>query len=73
MAKSRSTLNIIDQLEYANKQLARTDEIATNDFKSGIVVMIEHQLHACNRYKGYYELTDVKGTVTQPNYSRKYF
>jgi hypothetical protein len=51
---ARKTLPIKELVDYANKQLARTDEYANNvEFKSGICVMIEFALHQAEAYKGY--------------------
>jgi len=61
----RKTCNVVEMLEYANMQLARTDEFATKDFKVGISVMIEHILHLTGNYSGF------MGTLGY--YSRYYF
>jgi len=49
----RKTSSVKDMLVYANKQLCRTDDVATKDFKSGICVMIEKILLSTDNYKGY--------------------
>ena len=47
------TVNVKFFLDYANTQLARTDEYATKEFKSGICVMISQILMRSNQYNGY--------------------
>jgi hypothetical protein len=49
----KKTTGVKDLLEYANKQLARTDEFATREFKSGISVMIERVLYDTGNYSGF--------------------
>ena len=72
---AKKTLPIKDLLEYANKQLARTDVYANNiEFKAGICVMIEFALHQTDAYKGYSH-NDVNdcGYNTIGDYNRKYW
>lgn len=72
--KSRKTVGVQELLDYANTQLARTDEFATVDFKCGIITMIERVLHDTNNYEGFMFLNseDCKaGTIGY--FSRKYF
>ncbi len=38
MAKSKKTFDVVTFKDYVNKQLSRTDEYATEDFKSGLCV-----------------------------------
>jgi len=52
----RKTANVKELLDYANRQLARKDEHATYDFKSGIATMIETVLFNSNQYNGYMHL-----------------
>ena len=54
--KGKKTINVVALKEYANIQLARTDEHATESFKSGICVMIERVLHDSGNYKGFNDL-----------------
>lgn len=53
MAKKRTTIEVLPLLTWSNKQLARTDEFATIDFKIGICTALENVLHAANRYNGF--------------------
>ncbi len=52
MAK-RKTINVDFVLDEANRQLARKDEVATADFKSGICIIIERILLDTGNYKGF--------------------
>lgn len=64
---SRKTIGVKRMLKYANLQLERTDGYATDEFKSGICIMIESLLMASGNYQGYMNL---------PNggeYSRVYY
>jgi hypothetical protein len=54
--KSRKTIEVIEMLVWANNQLIRTDEFATQSFKAGICVMIEKLLMESGNYKGYRNL-----------------
>jgi hypothetical protein len=74
MAKGKKTIEVKGLLEWANVQLARTDEYADVGFKSGIVTMIEKVLMDSNNYNGYYHLDGNNcefGTIGY--FSRKYF
>ena len=51
--KGRKTIEVKGMLEWANRQLGRTDEFATEKFKAGICVMIEELLHSSGNYQGY--------------------
>lgn len=52
----RKTIEVTEMLNWANYQLARTDEFATDKFKAGISVMIEQLLMKSNNYNGYMNL-----------------
>jgi hypothetical protein len=52
MAK-RKTCEVKSLLEFANKQLARKDDEATKEFKSGVCLMIERALHDTGNYHGF--------------------
>lgn len=70
----RKTVSVKDMVDYANLQLARTDEIATKDFKIGICVMIESTLHIADQYQGFMFINNDDIDVnTLGYYSRKYF
>lgn len=49
----RKTIGVKAMLEWANRQLGRNDEFATEKFKAGICVMIEELLHRSGNYNGY--------------------
>ena len=52
----RKTIEVTEMLNWANIQLARSDEFATDKFKAGIQVMIEQLLMKSNNYNGYMNL-----------------
>jgi hypothetical protein len=54
--KGRKTIEVMEMLVWANNQLIRTDEFATQSFKAGICGMIEKLLTASGNYKGYRNL-----------------
>lgn len=49
----RKTIEVSTMVEWANTQLARTDEYADKGFKSGISTMIERILFDTNNYNGF--------------------
>jgi len=53
MAKKRTTVEVLPLLTWTNKQLARTDEFATIEFKIGCATILEKILHSANRYNGF--------------------
>jgi hypothetical protein len=74
MAKKKKTLGVSHMLDYANNQLARTDEYGSSDFKSGVCVMIERILHDTGNYNGFMFIdpnNSDHGTLGY--FSRKYF
>ena len=74
MAKKKKTLGVFHMLDYANNQLARTDEYGSSDFKSGVCVMIERILHDTGNYNGFMFLDPNKSDHgTLGYFSRKYF
>ena len=52
----RKTIEVNEILNWGNHQLSRTDEFATDKFKAGISVMIEHLLLESKNYNGYTNL-----------------
>lgn len=54
--RRKKTSNVKEFHEWANKQLARTDAYATDEFKAGICTALEHVLHGSGNYKGYNNL-----------------
>ena len=70
----RKTVSVKDMVDYANHQLARTDEIATKEFKIGICTMIESALHIADQYQGFMFINNDDIDInTLGYYSRKYF
>ena len=50
---SKKTIKVKEMLDWANHQLSRTDDYATEKFKAGISVMIEQLLYRTGNYMGY--------------------
>ena len=70
----RKTIEVKGMVEWANTQLARTDEYADVGFKSGISAMIERILHNTNNYQGFMFINnDDSECGTLGYYSRTYF
>jgi hypothetical protein len=63
---SKKTIKVKEMLDWANHQLSRTDEYATEKFKAGISVMIEKILMDSGNYMGY------MGLDSESEYSRVY-
>ena len=71
---SRKTVNVLQLLEWANKNLKRDDKFATVDFKSGICSMIEMVLMNTDNYAGFcFQDNDDSDCGTLGYYSRSYF
>ena len=71
---SRKTVNVLMLLEWANKNLAREDEFATVDFKSGVCCMIDMVLHETGNYEGFgFQDNDDSDCGTLGYYSRIYW
>ena len=70
----RKTVDVLMLLQWANKNLAREDEFATVDFKSGICTMIELVLHESGNCEGFgFQNNDDSATGTLGYYSRIYW
>ena len=70
---SRKTISVLQMLEYANIQLARTDKFVTKEYKEGIVTMIEKILHDTGNYAGFgFINNDDSECGTLGYYSRQY-
>lgn len=70
----RKTIEVSTMVEWANTQLARTDEYADVGFKSGIAHMIESILHKTKNYYGFmFNNKEDSEVGTLGYYSRKYF
>jgi hypothetical protein len=69
----RKTIEVSTMVEWANKQLARTDEYADVGFKSGISTMIERILFNANNYNGFMFIDNEDSELgTLGYYSRTY-
>ncbi len=68
----RKTFEILPIIEYANTQLSRSDEYATEDFKQGICAMIEKLLLSANCYYGFRFLLEEK-TGAEISYSSRFY
>ena len=51
--KSKKTFNIQSFKAYVNQQLMRKDHQATDQFKEGLCVILEHVLMVANVYHGF--------------------
>ena len=61
-------------IDYANFNLARTDEFATAEFKEGVCMMIEQIMHRTDTYSGFMFINnDDSKTGSFGCYSRRYF
>ena len=70
----RKTVDVLMRLKWAKKNLAREDEFATVDFKSGICTMIEMVLHESGNYEGFgFQDNDDSDCGTLGYYSRIYW
>ena len=70
----KKTIEVKKMVEWANTQLARTDEYADVGFKSGISTMIERILYNTNNYQGFMFINnDDSECGTLGYYSRTYF
>ena len=56
MARNKKTFDVVTFKEYVNNQLARTDEYATEDFKSGLCIALQEVLFRTGNYNGYNDL-----------------
>ena len=74
---TRKIVNLTAQVDWANKQLARTDDDANQGFKSGIFTMMNKILLDANCYQGYnYNYWMEKGAdewfaAGEPNFPEK--
>ena len=73
MSKGRKTINVEFLKDYANKQLSRTDDFATMDFKIGVTAMIDRILLTSENYNGFQFINNNDSEIdTVGYYSRKY-
>lgn len=55
------TVKVSHILEFANSQLARKDDTATQEFKAGVCSMIQKVLFLSNNYEGFQFLPWLEG------------
>ena len=67
------TIKVETVLNYANKQLKRTDEFANENFKSGIIAMIENVLMETGNYNGYMFLDSEDSEFGTPGYFNRQY
>jgi len=72
MATSKKTTNVLELIEYANKNLSRNDDFATREFKAGVSLMIGKILLDSNNYWGFTFIKG-KGNPTDYNFDGKEF
>ena len=71
--RSKKTVEVYGLVEWANKQLARTDEYAGMEFKAGIATMVERLLMDSGNYNGFgFINNDDSALGTEGYYSRYY-
>ena len=68
---AKQTLKVEQILKWANTQLGRTDDFATEGFKMGISVMIERILLDANQYNGYMDLDRPDNKWSRTYYMKK--
>jgi hypothetical protein len=68
----RKTVDILPILEYANRQLVRTDYFADEKFKAGVCSMIETVLLESGNYSGFHFLNEDSVPGSSDYYNRFY-
>jgi hypothetical protein len=72
--KFRKNIEVLTFIEYANKQLARTDLTANYSFKCAICVIVEELLFKTKNYKGFmFNNSDSTEIGDKDFYSRTYY
>ena len=56
MARKKKTFDVSTFKIYVNEQLSRTDDYATDSFKSGLCVALEEVLLRSGNYNGFMDL-----------------
>jgi len=73
--RPRKTIEVEQIKRWANGQLLRTDDYATDVFKSGVCTLLEEVLLRSGNYRGF--MFECEGDVPRPHekgyYQRKYF
>ena len=69
--RAKQTVKVDKILDWANAQLKRTDESATEDFKMGISTMIERILLNAGQYNGWMSLNRMDSEWSRVYYMKK--
>lgn len=69
----RKTIEVKGMVEWANTQLARTDEYADVGFKSGISTMVERVLFNSKNYNGFQFINNDDSEVGTVGYYSRYY
>lgn len=67
------TIKVETVLNYANKQLKRTDEFANENFKAGVIAMIESVLMETGNYNGFMFLDGNDTEFGTPGYFNRQY
>ena len=70
---ARRTVEVANQLKWANTQLARTDAYADTSFKRGICSMIESILHCSGNYSGFGFINMDDCELDTPGYWNRFY
>jgi hypothetical protein len=73
MRVMRKTIEVKGMVEWANTQLARTDEYADVGFKSGISTMVERVLFNSKNYNGFQFINNDDSEVGTVGYYSRYY
>ena len=69
----KKTIEVKGMVEWANTQLARTDEYADVGFKSGISTMVERVLFNSKNYNGFQFINNDDSEVGTVGYYSRYY
>lgn len=69
----RKTIEVKGMVEWANTQLARTDDYADVGFKSGISTMVERVLFNSKNYNGFQFINNDDSEVGTVGYYSRYY
>jgi len=71
--KARKTVAVKQIVEWANQQLARTDDYADLKFKSGVSVMVQKILNESNSYNGFMFINSNDTSFGTVGYYSRYY
>ena len=71
--RSKKTVEVYGLVEWANKQLARTDEYAGMGFKAGIATMVERLLMDSGNYNGFGFINNDDSELGTVGYYSRYY